>query len=370
MRSLEQLPESIGGLQALTKLCLEGNKKLASLPDGIGRLEKLSSLSVKGSPLVKCLPKGVANLTSLEYVNLFGTGIESVPRSVSSAAKFVGMKRFATIPTQGSISYRGFVNAYYTIIMTVSGFRDRAGREGLLALEEDIESMGEDFLKTGVRLVIDGTDKAIIRQVLTLSIEREHDFYRKKLMGIAMEGVLGIQAGEPTAKLILRLNLMVDIKDNPINAAHEKYIRGDRNAFSNIDFASAIRPEVEREEVSMLKRAVEMNELSRCGGLLALESRLDAEAIAAGDVFEYGLSLIAESHTGFWMGLESEYISATLDRLVERAIDPVQKNLALAKKEAVLSIFAGENSRILTAKMSAYVDKDIAKMMEGEMLMD
>ena len=374
MPSLEKLPESIGGLQALTGLFLEGNEKLASLPDGIGRLENLRSLTVSHSPSFKHLPESLANLAPLEYASLFGTGVEKVPQSVSSAATFIDMKPIAIIPKQGSISYRGFVNAYYKIMMIVSRFREKAKREGLLTLEEELDTIEEGFFVSAVRLVLDGTDEAIVRQLLTLHIEREHGFYRKKLMGIAMEGVLGIQAGEDTTRLILRLNLMVDIKDNPINAAHEKYFRGDRNAFLNIDFASAIRPEVEREEVSMIKRAVEMSELARREGIFALEKHLDAEAIAAGDVLECGLSMIfiVENRFDLWarMNLGTEYISATLDRLVERAIDPVQKKLALAKKEAVLSICAGENTRIFTMKMLAYVDKDVAKTIEDRLLRD
>ncbi|MCL2193388.1 MAG: hypothetical protein FWB78_08340, partial [Treponema sp.] len=138
--------------------------------------------------------------------------------------------------------------------------------------------------------------------------------------------------------------------------------------------ASAIRPEVEREEVSMIKRAVEMSELARREGILVLEKHLDAEAIAAGDVLECGLSMIfiVENRFDLWarLNLCIEYINATLDRLVERAIDLVQKKLTLAKKEAVLSIYAGENTRILTMKMLAYLDKDVAKAIEDEFLKD
>jgi len=47
--------------------------------------------------------------------------------------------------------------------------------------------------------------------------------------------------------------------------------------------------------------------------------------------------------------------------LISYETDPVRKNLALAKKEAVQMIYAGYNPRQLKPQLSAYFDDDVAK---------
>jgi len=51
-------------------------------------------------------------------------------------------------------------------ITTLVNFSERARREGLLALEDDVEEVQDDFLKNGIQLVVDGTDPEIIKTVL------------------------------------------------------------------------------------------------------------------------------------------------------------------------------------------------------------
>ena len=52
---------------------------------------------------------------------------------------------------------------------TISGlvaFSEKARREGLLALEDDLEEVEDEFMRKGIQLVVDGTDPDIIRSVL------------------------------------------------------------------------------------------------------------------------------------------------------------------------------------------------------------
>ena len=270
-----------------------------------------------------------------------------------------------TIPQEGSLSWRGFVNCYYKLVETVLHYSIKARREGLLALEEGLAaSESEDFFKEGLLLVAeaDVTDAKIIRHILTTTMEREHDFYKKKLIGIAIEGILDIQRGDLPSQIVFHLNSMVAIKDNPIDAAWEKFLSGDKEAFFNIDFKSAIQPEEEREEVRFVKRAVAICEIARKEGLADIGSHLDKDAIAARDVFEYGLSLFVDGVSAYiWMESGPKYIAGVLSKMVERETDPVQKNLALAKKEAVLSISAGDKPKVLARKILAYFDRSVAK---------
>ena len=55
---------------------------------------------------------------------------------------------------------------YELVISGLINFSEKARREGLLALEDDLEEVQEEFMKRGIRLVVDGTDPDIIRSVL------------------------------------------------------------------------------------------------------------------------------------------------------------------------------------------------------------
>src|SRR3954468_2373071 len=50
-------------------------------------------------------------------------------------------------------------------------YADRARRDGLLALEEELEAIDDEFLKKGLQLVVDGTDPDLVREILEAEIE-------------------------------------------------------------------------------------------------------------------------------------------------------------------------------------------------------
>ena len=47
----------------------------------------------------------------------------------------------------------------------------KARRDGLLALEDDIADMEDDFLVSGLQMVVDGVEPDVIRDILTLRLE-------------------------------------------------------------------------------------------------------------------------------------------------------------------------------------------------------
>ncbi len=52
------------------------------------------------------------------------------------------------------------------LITTLVGYAEKARREGLLALESDIENLSEEFLKKGIQLIVDGTDPELVKNIL------------------------------------------------------------------------------------------------------------------------------------------------------------------------------------------------------------
>jgi len=52
------------------------------------------------------------------------------------------------------------------IISMIVTFSEKARREGLLALEDDLDELEDVFLRKGIQLVVDGTDPEIIRNIM------------------------------------------------------------------------------------------------------------------------------------------------------------------------------------------------------------
>ena len=355
---IEEIPDCIGRLHSLKELLLPYNRYLKTLPDNIGNLGNLVYLDISDS-LIEKLPDTIVDCTALESVDINGTRIYSVPDFIKSIKNFndnTVIEKFPALTSWrgGSVSYRCFCNSYYQLAKTIIDFNDKARCEGLLALEEELEYIAEDFFKMGIRLVVDGTDAVYIRKILQTKLEREHDFYRKKLMEVAMEGILKIQAGDSPRAIALLLASLVNIENNPLAAACAKFFSGDIDTLDDIDFSAAIEDEAEREEISFIKRAMELGEISRREGLLALEEHIDRNGIAACDVFEYGIVLSID-------GWDAAIITKILDNLIAHETDPVKKNICQAKKEAVLLINDGVNPRILAYTLCAFFDEGIAE---------
>src|SRR5574344_326197 len=53
-----------------------------------------------------------------------------------------------------------------TLVQDMVTLAEKARREGILALEEGLEDLSDDFMKSGLRQVVDGTDCAIIRNIM------------------------------------------------------------------------------------------------------------------------------------------------------------------------------------------------------------
>jgi chemotaxis protein MotA len=51
------------------------------------------------------------------------------------------------------------------------GFAERARREGLLALDDEVAELDDEFTKKGLQLVVDGTDPDLVREILDNEID-------------------------------------------------------------------------------------------------------------------------------------------------------------------------------------------------------
>lgn len=81
-RSLGTLPESLGGLTALTRLVLVGNR-LSALPEWLGSLTALTELGLGGNQLT-VLPESLGNLSALTWLGLSGNRLSALPETLGN----------------------------------------------------------------------------------------------------------------------------------------------------------------------------------------------------------------------------------------------------------------------------------------------
>jgi chemotaxis protein MotA len=109
----------------------------------------------------------------------------SVPAFVMIAGGTIGataigftVEELKTVPALLRIAFRDEKHDVSRLIATLVGFAEKARREGLLALEEDLNAIEDKFLKKGMQLVIDGTDAELVRSIMETELafiqERHH----------------------------------------------------------------------------------------------------------------------------------------------------------------------------------------------------
>jgi flagellar motor component MotA len=99
----------------------------------------------------------------------------------------------------------------------------------------------------------------------------------------------------------------------------------------------------------IVERALKFNEKARREGLLSLEDDADMEKINDRDIFEYGMQLAID-------GTDLQIIDGILSNIINQEKDEYICILKNIQKEAVLSLQAGDNPRILYLKMNSLSD--------------
>jgi chemotaxis protein MotA len=56
--------------------------------------------------------------------------------------------------------------------VTIVSFSEKARREGLLALEDDLDDLDDPFMRKGLQLVVDGTDPELVKSIMENEVEQ------------------------------------------------------------------------------------------------------------------------------------------------------------------------------------------------------
>ena len=81
------------------------------------------------------------------------------------------MDQFKKIPSLYKIAFSPPEVHPARRVKQLVSFAERARREGLLALEDEIEELDDAFAKKGLQLVVDGTDPDLVREILENEID-------------------------------------------------------------------------------------------------------------------------------------------------------------------------------------------------------
>lgn len=88
------------------------------------------------------------------------------------------LSTFMLVPKLLMIAFTEKKHDIPLVIKKLVGFSERARREGILCLESELAGTDDEFLKSGLQLVIDGTDPGLVRDTLETKIsfiaERHH----------------------------------------------------------------------------------------------------------------------------------------------------------------------------------------------------
>jgi chemotaxis protein MotA len=117
--------------------------------------------------IITFLLKGVSPVILINLPSIFIVIVGSAGAVIAS----FGMAEFKKVPKLiGIASKAGHRSARATRDQLV-GFAERARREGLLALESDVNEVEDAFLKRGLQMVIDGMEPETVEEVLDLELE-------------------------------------------------------------------------------------------------------------------------------------------------------------------------------------------------------
>jgi chemotaxis protein MotA len=77
------------------------------------------------------------------------------------------------------------------LITKLMAMSEKARREGLLSLEDQLEDVDDEFLKKGMRMVVDGTDATVIEDLLSNEISQMNGRHNRRIAAINMWATLG-----------------------------------------------------------------------------------------------------------------------------------------------------------------------------------
>src|SRR5690606_30968902 len=113
------------------------------------------------------------------------------------------------VPASLQRAFRGRAPQTDDVVPTVVRLAERARRDGLLAIEDDLAGVDDPFRVKGLRLAIDGTDPEELRELLESQIDAERAENRQRAKFFADAGGYA-----PTVGIIGTVMSLVHVLEN------------------------------------------------------------------------------------------------------------------------------------------------------------
>nr|WP_267510044.1 motility protein A [Borreliella garinii] len=95
--------------------------------------------------------------------------------ALMASSEIIAVKK---IPTYLGFFFRRNSYAKVSIIKILVELSEKARKEGLLSLDDELEQINDPFFKSGMRLVVDGADPEVIRTMLYLELDQMQERHR------------------------------------------------------------------------------------------------------------------------------------------------------------------------------------------------
>ena len=99
-----------------------------------------------------------------------------------------GLKGFLLMPKLLILAMKPRKSDPVALRAQMVGFAEKARREGLLALEQEVEKVEDDFVKRGLQMVIDGLEPDTVEEILQLEVEAQEARHQKGVQMLASMG--------------------------------------------------------------------------------------------------------------------------------------------------------------------------------------
>lgn len=118
---------------------------------------------------IGCVMLEEAGIIGFGYFNIPGAVIIGAGSVLATGAMFT-MSELKKVPAFLKVTFFNKEENPGEIIEMMLHFAQKARREGLLALEADIENIKDPFFQKGIQLVVDGVDPELIEEILDIEL--------------------------------------------------------------------------------------------------------------------------------------------------------------------------------------------------------
>jgi chemotaxis protein MotA len=124
----------------------------------------LAGLLIEGSSPFKYVGKVSISPSAIVFGGTLGVTLVSV-----------GFESFKNLPNtfKRAMSYQRMDRQ--VAIGSLVHFAEKARREGLLVLEDELRETEDEFMRRGVQLVVDGTDPELVKEILRTEVDSLHE---------------------------------------------------------------------------------------------------------------------------------------------------------------------------------------------------